>query len=257
MKKNEWIVACVVGLVGALSAGCSGEDGSGEDQTLTGDAVRGGQIYDKYWAVDGVLSAVEPTTNHPLWASRPDQTSNTRTGADTWRCKECHGWDYKGKNGKYATGGHATGFGGVLQTSLTSEQIQAALADPAGHNYGAVLSATDLADVAAFITTRLIDTDQYIDAGGAFLGDAPAGKADFDNICVVCHGADGLSQQPTGSAGGFEDFPGYIAVDNPWEFLHKIRFGQPGTLMVPSDNNLDATAFRNLGAYSQTLPQSL
>ena len=40
-------------------------------------------------------------------------------GSSTWRCKECHGWDYKGKDGAYAKGSHysgTTGVGGVAGT---------------------------------------------------------------------------------------------------------------------------------------------
>jgi len=41
-----------------------------------------------------------PATS-PLWAT---QSSNTRSGKDTWRCKECHGWDYMGVDGAYGSG---------------------------------------------------------------------------------------------------------------------------------------------------------
>ena len=42
-----------------------------------------------------------------------------RAGADTWRCKECHGWDYAGKDGAYGSGDHRTGIVGVLGTAMT------------------------------------------------------------------------------------------------------------------------------------------
>lgn len=237
------------------SIGC-GDEGEGSD-AVGGDALRGGALYDAYWAVPGVLSSAVPTTNHPLWATRPDMASNTRMGQDTWRCKECHGWDYKGASGQYGSGSHATGFAGVLGTTLSAADIASLLADPLGHNYGTVLSETDRNDLAAFITTRLIDTATLIDATGAFIGgDSVAGKVTYDGTCAVCHGADGLNAAPTGSAGGFEDFPGLIANDNPWEFIHKVRFGQPGTAMTPQDAVLDMAGLSNLGAYVQTLPMA-
>jgi thiosulfate dehydrogenase len=240
------------------SVSCGDDKADGDDATVTGDAIRGGALYDSYWSVPGVLSSVAPTTNHPLWATRPDMASNTRMGADTWRCKECHGWDYKGASGKYGTGSHATGFPGVLGTAKAAADIASMLADPAGHNYGAVLSETDRNDLAAFVTTRLIDTATLIDAAGKFIGgDTTLGKGTYDGSCAVCHGADGLNPTPTGSAGGFEDFPGFIANDNPWEFIHKVRFGQPGTAMAPQDAVLDLAKLSNLGAYSQTLPMAL
>jgi thiosulfate dehydrogenase len=240
------------------SVSCGDEKAEEGDDSVTGDAVRGGALYDSYWSVPGVLSSAAPTTNHPLWATRPDMASNTRMGPDTWRCKECHGWDYKGASGKYGSGSHATGFPGVLGTTRSAADIAVMLADPAGHNYGAVLSETDRNDLAAFIATRLIDTATLIDAAGAFIGgDTAMGKVTYDGTCAVCHGADGLNQTPTGSAGGFEDFPGFIANDNPWEFIHKVRFGQPGTAMGPQDAVLDLAKLNNLGAYSQTLPMAV
>ena len=61
------------------------------------DAAQGGRIYDKWWlAVFGGVPA--PTIDHPIWSQ---QMTNMRSGADTWRCKECHGWDYKGVDGIY------------------------------------------------------------------------------------------------------------------------------------------------------------
>jgi Cytochrome C oxidase, cbb3-type, subunit III len=256
MTKRTPLRALVLAASCLTSVGCGGEDESAKD-SVTGDAVRGGALYDAYWLVPGVMSSAAPTTNHPLWASRPDSASNTRMGPDTWRCKECHGWDYKGVSGRYGSGSHATGFPGVLGTTSSASAIAALLADPTGHNYGAVLSETDRNDLAAFIATSLFDTATLIDASGAFIGgDTVAGKVNYDGGCAVCHGADGLNTTPTGSGGGFEDFPGFIANDNPWEFIHKVRFGQPGTVMTAQEATLDRADLANLGAYCQTLPMA-
>src|SRR3990172_490672 len=69
--------------------------------------AKGGRLYDQWWKEAGVQA---PAGNQALWAT---QTTNTRSGADTWRCKECHGWDYLGKDGAYGSGSHKTGFVGV------------------------------------------------------------------------------------------------------------------------------------------------
>ncbi|MFQ5408280.1 MAG: hypothetical protein ACE5FI_07670, partial [Anaerolineales bacterium] len=71
---------------------------------LFGDPLRGGLLYDKWWVP---LGLDQPEDDHPLWAT---QDSNTRSGKDTWRCKECHGWDYQGVDGAYGGGSHMTGF---------------------------------------------------------------------------------------------------------------------------------------------------
>ena len=224
------------------------------DQTATGGAglsaaaIRGGALYDRHWVVTG---GPEPTTTHPLWASRPDMVTNTRTGSSTWRCKECHGWDYKGVNGAYSTGSHLTGIRGIFGTAMTAEQLPAFLSDPNGHAYD--LAPADLQALAEFVTTGQMDTDTVI-TDGAFVGDAAAGQALYDGACTVCHDADGLNTMPLGSAGGFEDFPGAVATDNAVEYLHKVRFGQPGTAMPPQAGILTPEQLGALGSYSSTLP---
>src|SRR3990170_8450749 len=78
----------------------------------------GGKLYDNWMKTAGVAT---PEGNSPLWAG---QATNTRSGADTWRCKECHGWDYKGKDGAYAKGSHLTGFPGVYNASLNKPKAE-------------------------------------------------------------------------------------------------------------------------------------
>jgi len=218
--------------------------------------VRGGAMYDTWWAVTG---AAAPTTNHPLWASRPDTTRNTRTGADTWRCKECHGWDYKGVDGAYASGSHRTGIAGIFGTTKTAQEVFDLI--KTNHGYGtAGLSDEDIWDLAAFVTEGLIDTNSIIGADRMFVGDVATGQTLYDsgigaNIgCATCHGPLGLTPPP-----GYPDFGDYIGLlsnENPWEFQHKVRFGQPGRAMPSSvaggGTTLDVA---DLGAYSQTLPK--
>ena len=103
---------------------------------LFGNSLRGGLLYDKWWKPLGLDA---PETDHPLWAT---QTDNTRSGADTWRCKECHGWDYKGAEGAYSGGSHFTGFTGVFQGAGTDpNELLAALqgATNADHDFSVVM----------------------------------------------------------------------------------------------------------------------
>jgi len=81
---------------------------------ISGSASEGGRLYDKWWKEAEID---EPTGDQPQWAT---QSTNTRSGPDTWRCKECHGWDYKGVDGAYSSGSHRTGIAGIfLGTSLS------------------------------------------------------------------------------------------------------------------------------------------
>ncbi len=210
------------------------------------DAGSGGALYDEWWAV---VDLTAPTTDHPLWAARPDQTSNTRTGAATWRCKECHGWDYKGVEGAYGSGSHRTGIAGIFGTTRSAQEIFDLIKTT--HGYGAAgLADADILDLAKFVLEAQIDTDDIIDAGSkAFIGLANSGMGIFDANCAVCHGADGtqlLFDEGTVTLGGLAD-------DNPWEVQHKIRFGQPGTAMPRQLVALTVPEVGDLGAYAQSL----
>jgi thiosulfate dehydrogenase len=204
----------------------------GGSAALAADAVRGGQMYDKWWAVNG---AAEPQGEHPLY---PTDVNSLR-GPDTFRCKECHGWDYKGADGRYGSGSHFTGIRGVLGSAKTPPEMTDILKNPPamtpnGHdlaNYG--LSDEDAEDLVAFLTTLLIDTDDFVNDDKTLKGDPAQGSIWYHNLtqgaCANCHGLDG-----TLINFGDEEEPewvGTIAVDNPWEFLHKVRAGHPGSIM--------------------------
>ena len=215
--------------------------------------ARGGRLYDKWWSE--VPGASQPTTDHPLWAL---QTTNKRTGADTQRCKECHGWDYKGKGGAYGKGSHITGFPGVIEASqsLSRAQLVEVLrgATDYRHNFSALGDAA-LTDLANFMKEGLINETLYVDytTKKPVGANATEGKAKYDAVCASCHGADGKLLN-FGSAVAPE-YVGTLAADNPWEFLHKVRTREPGTSM-PSALTLgwsiqDAL---NVLAHAQTLP---
>jgi cytochrome c554/c'-like protein len=195
------------------------------------DLVRGGQMYDNWWKAANVP---EPVGDHPLYPA-----IGQKTGSTTWRCKECHGWDYKGVDGAYGSGSHFTGITGVFGSTLTAEEMFDLIKDDTGtfgHGYGnAGLSDEDISDIVDFLQNALVDTDTYIDGAGAFIGDSDNGRwgymaaGNYYN-CAHCHGADG-----TEINFGTELAPEYVsdvANDNPWELLHKVRFGQPASLMT-------------------------
>ncbi len=220
---------------------------SQSDGFESANAVRGGALYDKWWVVSGVDA---PTEDHPFWAT---QDTNTRTGADTWRCKECHGWDYKGVDGAYSSGSHRSGIAGIFGTTLSAQEAFDLI--KTDHAYGeAGLSDDDIWDLAKFVLEGQIDTDAILD-GAAFNGSANAGQPLFDSSCAACHGADGLLPPP-GAPADFVDFPGLIADENPWEFQHKVRFGQPDTAMPAQFDILSTGQVADLGSYVQTLPTS-
>lgn len=224
-----------------------------EAPPLTGSAARGGQLYDKWWSVLGVDA---PEGDQPLWST---QTTNARTGADTWRCKECHGWDYKGADGAYGSGSHATGFPGVM--SMAGMEPQEALDALRGstnpdHDFSQVMDDQALADLAFFLTQGLMDTSSIVGADKSLVtGEATAGAANYAP-CVACHGAEGTAINFGDDSD--PEYVGTIGAGNPWEFLHKVRFGQPGVPGMPAAFALGVadSYYADLLAYSAALPAS-
>lgn len=224
------------------------------DSPQVGSIARGGRLFDTWWEEAGLD---EPLGDNPLWER---QSANTRTGSTTWRCKECHGWDYLGVDGVYGSGSHQTGFPGILDSQLIPPQALTSQikgqADP-DHNFS-MLNEEAIADLVTFIREGLIDMRPLIDAqtGSPINGEAVRGSELYEASCAMCHGEEGRSLNF-----GDEENPEYvgtIAVDNPWEFIHKVRAGQPGTAMPAMiDAGWSLQELLDLLAYSQTLPASL
>jgi thiosulfate dehydrogenase len=239
-----------------VATGCEDEEEMSyvEENYDSADAVRGGLLYDKWWKVTG---ATEPTTDHPQWAM---QTSNTRDGSTTWRCKECHGWDYKGQDGAYnSNNSHYTGFDGVYSArNMDMEELFDNIGSGTNHSFGDVMDDADVLDLTKFVLTGLIDMGQHINLSTkAVTGDTTTGMALYnaaaDGNCAACHGSDGKSRN-------FGDdtepvYVGTLADDNPWETLHKIRWGHPGSVMTSAvELGLTDQETVDILAYTQTLP---
>lgn len=234
-----------------LAASMTGPVATAPSGFMLADGVRGGQLYDRWWLVAGLPT---PGGNHPLYPPNGPQT-----GSVTYRCKECHGWDYKGRDGAYATGSHATGIVGVFGSQKTASEMFALLragldVQPNGHGMSALgLTEADAWNVVRMVSEDVVDSSLYIDEFGDFVGDTFFGQIEFDIRCASCHGPDGTALN-FGSAASPE-YVGTLANANPWEFLHKVRFGQPGTPMLGLDlQGVNMQMAADIGAYAATLP---
>lgn len=201
--------------------------------------ARGGRLYDKYFKEN---NTAKPEADH---ASYPNKGG--KYGKDTsWRCKECHGWDYKGKDGAYASGAHATGIKGINGAAGKDPAAIAAILRDAKHGYSEKqLSAQDANDLALFVSKGQIDTGKYV-ADKKAKGNAAKGEAYFNTICAGCHGKDGKK---------IKDAPPLGSVaDNAVEMLHKVMNGQSGEAM-PALRTLDPQVAVDIVSYLPQLPK--
>lgn len=234
-------VKAVVGaaIVGAMAAMMPIQAASAAE---TESAIaRGGRLYDKWFAEN---KAVKPGDDHPSYTVK-----GGKYGKDTsWRCKECHGWDYRGKDGAYAKGGHATGIAGIRGAAGKDPAAIAAVFRDKTHGYTeAQLSAKDAGDLALFVSKGQVDVTKYVDvATGKPKGDGGKGEAYFNTLCAGCHGTDGKKVPNSPSIGS--------VADNPYEMLHKVMNGQPAEAM-PALRALDPQIAADIVVHLQTLPK--
>lgn len=213
--------------------------------------ARGGRLYDKWWKVVGVE---EPKRAHPAY---PAAGKYKAKGGTDWRCKECHGWDYQGKDGAYGKGKHFTGIKGIQgAASMSLDKVVAVLTDKT-HGLGGLMSEEDLRHLALFVTKGQFALARHIDpASKKVTGEKvnrARGEAVFNTVCANCHGRDGTLDEDGKPLAADSEPLGLVASDNPWEALHKIRNGQPGERM-PALRALDPQLALDLLAHMQTLP---
>lgn len=212
----------------------------------TSDLKLGGQLYDNWPKLKGFKAG----DNYPLY---PD--AGKKNGTSTWRCKECHGWDYIGKDGRYSKGSHYTGIKGVLGSAGKNvAELNSALMDKKGnHDFSEYFSEKEIAALAAFLSSGLMDIRPYLNYDGSVKGHAANGRNLYAANCSSCHGPDGNAIDFSGKEG--IQGVGWLAWKNPQETLHKIRWGHPGSDMpsMVTDAGVSYSGAVDILKYSQTL----
>jgi thiosulfate dehydrogenase len=205
--------------------------------------ARGGLLYDKWYAVIGEKA---PGEKHPLYPAEGKYADKAST---TWRCKECHGWDYQGKDGAYSKGKHHTGITGIRGMDGGDPAKVVALLKDSKHAYGDKLSDEDLQDLANFVTKGTVDSDKYIDRASKMPkgGDKARGAGYYNTVCARCHGLDGTEPDDMKKSLGKQ-------MGNPWEVMHKIMNGHPDEQM-PALRAFDRTAVVDILSHITTLPK--
>jgi mono/diheme cytochrome c family protein len=218
---------------------------------LASSLGRGGRLYDN-WSKETKVPV--PNRSHSAY---PRSARYANKPSSNWRCKECHGWDYLGKDGAYGQGRHHTGIKGIAGAAGSDAERLIALLQDQTHGFGSLLDESDVRDLANFISRGQIDMDTYIDRKSKKAKADPVRfKGYYVTICAGCHGTDGaknLTMSPLGRT----------ARVNPWEVLHKILNGPPGDSQYHSENAdenmpglriLDMDIVVGIIAYLQTLP---
>ncbi|MEW6428870.1 MAG: c-type cytochrome [Thermodesulfobacteriota bacterium] len=250
MKKNVMLAAM---LLAAFPCGAAGATPAGTDTSQPQPAHQqanvknGAHLYDNWPTVTGA----RPEGSHPLYPA-----TGRKSGTATWRCKECHGWDYLGSEGRYRQGSHFTGIRGVTRVKgETAEALYASLTDPGSrHDFSAFLSPAQIRDLVGFLREGQTAIGPVIDAEGRGKGDAERGGPLYAAHCASCHGRDGNTIDFKGDKEGVQGV-GWLANDNPEESIHKIRWGHPGSDMpsMLADGKLTERDAIDILTFSQSL----
>jgi mono/diheme cytochrome c family protein len=208
---------------------------------LAASVANGGRLYDD-WQVHtgGQRQAIA----HPAY---PAKGYYVNSANETWRCKECHGWDYKGNQGQYAKGNHFTGITGIQAMTGADPDKTMAVLRGTSHHFGAVLRHRDLQDLANFVSYGQIDMDTVIDLKtGLTRGDATKGQTHYRSMCAGCHGVDGYFVA--------KRHLGKVSRGDPWHSLHNMLNGHPDDTM-PALRELDPNVAKDILAHIQTLQE--
>jgi len=209
-------------------------------EEILASIVRGGRLYDNWYTE---VDSPAPAESHP---SYPEDKAFAGKPEASWRCKECHGWDYLGRSGAYAEGKHYTGISGIQRMAgVDPERIVRILTDDV-HRYDELLDSRDREDLANFVSRGQVEMNRFIDRETMTAkGDKEKHIAYYTTICATCHGIDGrkiITMRPLGQ----------FARGNPWATLHRILNGHPDEEM-PALRVLEPEVLADILAYVQTL----
>lgn len=202
----------------------------------------GGLLYDNW---PELTRGKPPSGTHPAYPE-----VGTNKGRATWRCKECHGWDYMGKDGGYGPGSSSyTGIKGIRALDgAPAERVLEILKDATHAFPPDTLTDDELHALALFVAKGQIDMTRAFDtATRKATGDADKGAGYFNTVCAKCHGTDGTQPKD------MEETLGALAARVPGEVLHKIRNGDPAPEM-PALRAFPDQIGIDILAHIQTLP---
>jgi mono/diheme cytochrome c family protein len=199
----------------------------------------GAQLYDDW---PRALRLAGPFQRHPLWSG----STNVRP-QETWRCVNCHGWDFLGSAGVGGDLGVVDGVPGLRHLVGVGRNDIRAMIRADSHGYSsAPLNPEALSYLAGFLAKGQTATVELVGRARTLGVDRAAGGERYASVCQICHGANGDALNL-----GTERAPetlSTLARRLPWRFLHTVRFGHGG--IMPSFTTLEEQEFLNLLIYA-------
>ncbi len=244
--RGIWAIAvvasvCLGALAPAIAADGALSQGLSKKRQLPAtwsDSI-GGQLYSDW---PQVMLFRGPFRKHPLWTGSPSAINT-----ETWRCVNCHGWDYRGSDGVGGDLGVVSNVPGLRHLAGADRRTVADGITRGEHGFAAEqLSADALAFLVEFLIEGQLAVVDLAARARDLGADTKAGAVRYASVCRVCHGPDGARLNL-----GSERFPDTLptlARSKPWKFLHGVRFGHAG--VMPAFLMLEEAEFLNLLAFS-------
>lgn len=217
-------------------------------------AHHGAKLYDHWFT-----PAQTPSNFHPLWEPSWDPSVSVE---DSWRCSTCHGWDFSGgKTVALDTEGNRIPIPetGLLRAhnTMAARDIYATIKygntdTQDQHAYQSKLADADIYRITRFIKTltppsEFINTEldlPYISLRtGRALGNLAEGEVYYrqgtKQNCISCHNETGVSSS------GRSIVLGELAIDEPWQFLHRLQHGIPHSTIISFEHDIEDFLFSN------------
>lgn len=236
-------------------------------------ACNGGLMYNKFWVSESGWSL----------PSGADYTVADITDySNFYRCKQCHGWDYRANEGYYIDRAPNAGRPSVSGANLwehaaehNPRELFDQIKNPGGRkvdpaltsdgtngkgdampDWGLILTDAQIWDLVKFLKEGMIDPTTLYDlstsgtypSGSKTIsnigtdGDAVAGNAYYQTNCSSCHTSNGTTIP------GMTETVGWFLRDEPHEIQHLVKYGMPGEPMMTQSFvcNITATEMKNL-----------
>ncbi len=230
----------------------------------------GGVSYDVFWSTEAGFN--QNDTNLAKFTANPN----------FFRCKQCHAWDYLGRNGSYIGRAPSTSRPRVAAMNLytwvqskTPQEIFDALKTSVGRrdisydlntydpntnfvegdkmpNLGQLLTDAQIWNIVKYLKDAIFDVSQLYDA--VYSGTYPTGTASFSNIGKDGNATSGATYYSTectchGPDGTTINIEGHTlgvhARTKPFEVQQKVKYGHPGSIM-PAHFNVTLSQVKDL-----------